>query len=191
MGMKKGWIWLCVCAMLCLMSAPVAKAEKQVYNGEGFSLSFPEDWIDLYEVEEDETYDPAELAPGEEEALFTSPDNLISVSILRADFAQQDIPALMERITETRMEADMASQPSYQKIGYYGEPIRQRALIAYSHVQEGMPVISYTVYCISAADALQIFTVTIDQAEQERLMPVLTQVINSLDTGELTDNAEG
>lgn len=189
--MKKGWIWLCVCAMLCLMSAPVAKAERQVYNGEGFSLFFPEEWIDLYEVEEGEAYDPAELAPGEEEALFTSLDNLISVSILRADFAQQDIALLMERITEDRMEADVANIPSYQKIGYYGEPARQRALIAYSHVQEGQPVISYTVYFISAADALQIFTVTIDQMEQERLMPILTQVINSLDSGELSEGAEG
>jgi hypothetical protein len=171
---------LCALVVVCLAQAGLAEGWHTYTGSLGFTLSVPEDWLSVL----DDDDDPPQ--PGEPEAMFLSMDGRASLSVLRADGADRD-PALM---SEAAMEAHCAGFPAYQKQLYQADTDLERALLAYTYQESGQPQIEYMVAFISASDVVQVFTVTLD-ADAQELLPVVAQIINSLDVGALSDGAEG
>jgi hypothetical protein len=186
--MYKGLALLCAGALLCASTPlPSARAE-QIYTGAlGFTLGVPDEWVDA----SDEDADPYDLAPGDPEAMFVAPDERASLTVLHAEETPHAPDVVAQLLGEAYMESICAGFANYQKQLYQADPANRRAFLAYTYDEQNEPFVEYMVSFATAGDEVQTFIVTIDQDAQAELLPLVGAIVNSLDVGDPSDDAEG
>lgn len=193
--MRKPIAWLCLMGLLCGLAAS-ASAEPLIYTGaSGFTLTLPEDWLALIGGDEEEEEDGfwEDLQPGEQEALFSSGDGAISLSVIYAADAPVEPSAYEALFGEAAMEARSAGLNGYQKMYYRYDAEGRRAFLSYSYVEpdEQEARVEYLVGFVTASEAAQFFTVVVRQDQHDAHFQIISEIVNSLDVGDLREGAEG
>ncbi len=195
--MRKWIAWLCLLALACAQCT-AALAEPVVYTGEsGFTITLPDDWVSLFgdysgEDEENEE-EPEPLEPGDDEALFFSSDNVLSLTVYYPDPAQIDPSAIEGLLSEASLEARCRTLNAYQKMFYLYDAPNQRAFISYSYIDpdEGVAMVEYLVGFITASSEVQYLTIAVRQDQHEARFQLIGGIVNSIDVGDLREGAEG
>ena len=191
--MRKWIACLCTLSLLSLPALP-ALAEPVVYTGaSGFTLTLPDDWEALIggEEEEDDFFDDFEI--GDEEALFSSGDGVMSVTVYYADDRPVDSHTEAALLSEPALEARKSGVNGYQKIYYrYDEPNR-RAFISYSYIdsEEGVAHTEYLVGFITGSDIAQYLKITVEADQLETRFSLIGDIVNNIDVGGVREGAEG
>jgi len=183
-----------LCSLALCLAFVTAQAAPQMYTGaSGFMLTLPEDWFII--IGSDEEFDDfdQDLAPGDIEALFSSSDEMMSVTILHPEDAPIE-PYLVESVLgEPAMEARVGQLTGYQKQFYRYDDANRRAFISYGMVDldEGAPYVEYLVGFITGSDIAQYLTITVRADQLDARFNLISEIVSGIDVGGVREGAEG
>ena len=190
--MRKWAAFLCLPA-LCLAVA-AAQAEPLVYTGaSGFTLTLPADWFALIGGDEEPFDFDEELEPGDTEALFSSFDGMVSVTVLHPDDVPVEPYVVEELLSETAMEARVGRMSGYQKLLYRYDGPNRRAFVSYNLVdlEEGLAYAEYLVGFITGSDIAQYLKITVRADQPDARFSLIGEIVNNIDVGGVREGAEG
>jgi len=192
--MRKSLIRMCLLA-LCLVCVSVPARAELVYTGaSGFTLTLPAGWFAIIGGDEDEfEFVVEELEPGDEEALFSSADGAMWVTVLYAGDAPVNPHALDALLGEAAMEARVGEVSGYQKMHYQYDEANRRAFILYSLVDtdEGTPYVEYLVGFVTGSDIAQFLIITVRADQLDARFNLISEIVNGIDVGGVREGAEG
>lgn len=187
------WVaYLCLLT-LCLFAA-TAQAESLVFTGtSGFTVTLPEDWFALIGGDEEPDNFDEELEPGDTEALFSSYDGTMSVTVLYPDDSPVE-PYLVEGLfSEPSMEARVGQISGYQKLLYRYDDPNHRAFLSYNlvDVEEGVSHVEYLVSFIAGSGIAQHLKITVRADQLDARYSLISEIVNNIDVGGVREGAEG
>jgi len=191
------WIALLCLAALCLAAASAsAWGEPLVYTGmSGFTITLPADWFaiiggDDYDDEDD--FDEY-LEPGEIEALFSSGDGMMSVTVLYAGGAPVHPHALEAVLGEAALVALVSQVTGYQKQAYEFDEANRRAYLSYSLIdtEDNRPHTEFLVGFITGSDIAQYVLIAVPADQLEAKFGLIGEIVNGIDIGGVREGAEG
>jgi hypothetical protein len=189
--------WIALLCLLALCPACIlapAQAEALVHTGaSGFTLTLPAGWEILIGGDEDDFDFFEDLSPGEEEALFSSGDGMIWVTVLHADDTPVNPYAVEALLNEAAMEARVGPVNGYQKLFYEFDEANRRAFILYALVADegGVRYVEYLVGFITGSDIAQFLLITVREDQLEARFPLISEIVNGIDVGGVREGAEG
>ena len=189
------WIAL-LCSLALWLAAIPARAEPVVYTGaSGFVLTLPADWLPLIGGDDDEFdfFDHEELEPGDVEALFSSSDGVMSVTVLWAEDTPVNPHAVDAVLGEAAMEARVGVINGYQKQFYRYDETNRRAFISYNLVdtEEDVPYVEYLVGFITGSEIAQFLIIAVRADELDARFGLISEIVMNIDVGGVREGAEG
>jgi len=184
------------CSLALCLAAVSAQAEPLVYTGaSGFMLTLPADWLVLIGGDDDEFdfFDYEEPEPGDVEALFSSSDGVMSVTVLWADDAPVNPYAIDALLGEAAMEARVGIINGYQKQFYRYDEANRRAYIAYGLVdtEEDVPYVEYLVGFITGSEIAQFLIIAVRADQLDARFSLISEIVMNIDVGGVREGAEG
>jgi len=194
--MRKWVACLCLLAVCLALAPALAQGEPLVYTGaSGFTLTLPADWIALIGGDEEDWdfFDFEELQPGDEEAMFSSSDGVMWVTVLHADDTPVHPHAVEALFSEAAMEARVGQVNGFQKLYYEFDEPNRRAFILYTLVdtEEGTPYAEYLMGFVTGSDIAQYLIITVRADQLDARFNVISQIVHGIDVGGVRDGAEG